>query len=96
MLVLRTDCPDAAWGEQFLTQVRRSSEGRMPAGIHLIGPLPSPMPRRAGRFRSQLLVGAPNRTQVQTAATALVDIAQGIPVKHNLNWSIDIDPQDIY
>ena len=96
MLVMRTDCPDAAWGEQFLTQVRRASEGRLPAGVHLIGPLPSPMPRRAGRFRCQLLVGAPARTQIQTAATALVRIAEGLPAKHSLNWSIDIDPQDIY
>ncbi len=96
MLVLRTDCPDAAWGEQFLAQLRRAAERRLPAGVHLIGPLPSPMPRRAGRFRSQLLVGAPARPQAQAAAGVLVEAAQGLPVKHSLNWSIDIDPQDIF
>ncbi|NND68859.1 MAG: primosomal protein N' [Halioglobus sp.] len=96
LLIVRTDCPDAAWGERFLQELRRAGESRLPQGVHLIGPLPSPMPRRAGRFRSQLLIGAPARPQAQAAASLLVELAQGLPVKHSLNWSIDIDPQDIF
>jgi len=96
LVVLRTDCPNAEYGEQFLQTLRERSTAHLPAGARLIGPLPSPMQRRAGKYRCQLLLMAPNRGAAQAAASLLVANAEELPSRHGLKWSIDIDPQDVY
>ena len=96
LVVLRTDCPDAEYGEQFLQTLRERSTPFLPSGARLIGPLPSPMQRRAGKYRCQLLLTAPTRGAAQTAASVLVANAEALPAKQGLKWSIDIDPQNVF
>jgi primosomal protein N' (replication factor Y) (superfamily II helicase) len=96
LAILRTDCTDAAQGERFLRQLRESVSSQLPSNVQLIGPLPAPMQRRAGRFRSQLLVHSADRQQLQQTAAILVQLAQGQKSARGLNWSVDIDPQDMF
>jgi primosomal protein N' (replication factor Y) len=96
LVVLRTDCSDAKYGEQFLQDLRTRCTPHLPQGAALIGPLPSPMQRRAGKYRCQLLLTASNRTGAQAAASLLVANAEGLPARFGLKWSIDIDPQDVF
>ena len=96
LVVLRTDCGDSEYGEQFLQDLRQQCTRELPTGAVLIGPLPSPMQRRAGKYRSQLLLTASNRATAQAAATALVARADAMPARKGLKWSIDIDPQDVF
>ena len=96
LLILRTDCHDADYGEQFLRDLRRNSQIHLPAGIEMIGPLPAPMQRRAGRFRSQLLVHTAERKLSRMAARTLVEQAQRLSARKGLNWSLDVDPQDMF
>lgn len=96
LLLVRSDCHDADCGEQFLRELRRRCEGRLPRDVDMIGPLPAPMQRRAGRFRSQLLLRCDQRRQSQQAARLLVAEAQLLPTRKGLNWSLDVDPQDMF
>ncbi|MEP5568244.1 MAG: primosomal protein N' [Halioglobus sp.] len=96
LLILRTDCQDANCGEQFLRDLRSNCQTQLPPGIALIGPLPAPMQRRAGRFRSQLLVHSSERRLSHLAARTLVAEAQRLPARKGLNWSLDVDPQDMF
>ncbi len=96
LLLLRTDCARAEVGEDFLHQLRQQVAPQLPAGARMIGPLPSPMQRRAGKFRAQLLVTATNRRDAQAAARRLVNAAEALPAKSDLKWSIDVDPQDLF
>ncbi|RLA49189.1 MAG: primosomal protein N' [Gammaproteobacteria bacterium] len=96
LVILRTDCGDAQCGELFLQNLRDQAAADLPVGTAMIGPLPSPMQRRAGKFRSQLLLTAPNRKTAQAAADILVAIAETLPARRGLKWSIDIDPQDVF
>lgn len=96
LVIIRTDCKDANYGEAFLQTLRHATQPHLPAGAQLIGPLPSPMQRRAGKFRSQLLLNAPNRAIAQQAASLLVTQAEKAPARLGLKWSIDIDPQDMF
>ena len=95
LLMIRSDCPDATTGEQFLAQLRGKLERALPAGCRCVGPLPSPMQRRAGRFRFQLLVSAPDRRSAQVAARRIAGAAEAIPARRGLNWSLDVDPQEV-
>ncbi|RLQ23491.1 primosomal protein N' [Seongchinamella sediminis] len=96
LLLVRTDCQDAEYGDQFLRDLRQRCAGQLSPGIDLIGPLPAPMQRRAGRFRSQLLVHCDQRQQAQQAARLLVAQAQLLRAGKGLNWSLDVDPQDMF
>ena len=96
LVLMRTDCPNAEYGEQFLQTLRERSTPHLPAGARLIGPLPSPMQRRAGKYRCQLLLTAPDRRSAQAAAGVLVANAETLSTRQGLNWSIDIDPQDVF
>lgn len=96
LLMLRTDSVDAEIGEQFLLMLRQQVETRLPPTTKLIGPLPSPMQRRAGKFRSQMLVVTPNRQSAQYAAAELVKVAQTLPLKRGMKWSVDVDPLDTF
>ncbi len=96
LVILRSDCSDAACGEQFLQTVRSQTEPDLPAGARLIGPLPAPMQRRAGKYRSQLILLAPDRRAAQLVAGLLVGRAETVPARRGLKWSIDVDPLDLY
>jgi primosomal protein N' (replication factor Y) len=96
LVIMRTDCGDAACGEKFLQTVREKVQLELPAGVQLIGPLPAPMQRRAGKFRSQLMILAPDRRTAQPAADILVARAEATPARRGLKWSVDVDPQDLF
>jgi primosomal protein N' (replication factor Y) len=96
LLMLRTDSADVETGEQFLTALRQRAEPQLAPNAKLIGPLPSPMQRRAGKFRSQLLVTVDSHKSAQYMAALLVSIAESLPIKRGMKWSIDVDPQDTF
>ena len=96
LVILRSDCSDVALGEEFLQTVRSQVEQALPAGARLIGPLPAPMQRRAGMYRCQLILLAPDRRVAQLAAGLLVARAENVPARRGLKWSIDVDPLDLY
>ena len=96
LALLRTDCSDASEGENFLLALRQKTEQALPPGATLIGPLPAPMPRRAGKHRFQLLLTTTDRRCAHQAANLLVATAETLPVRRGLKWTIDIDPQDLF
>ncbi|MEO6154144.1 MAG: helicase-related protein, partial [Thermomonas sp.] len=66
------------------------------AGIQLSGPLPAPMPRRAGYQRMQLLLAAPQRRQLHAALDVLIPQLYAAPDARKLRWSLDVDPAELY
>jgi primosomal protein N' (replication factor Y) len=61
-----------------------------------LGPVPAPMPRQAGRWRSQLLLQSAERKPLHEAVAALIRQLPGIPETPRVRWSVDIDPVDLY
>lgn len=96
LILLRTDCTDAERGEQFLAGLRKEVEPRLGPGLTLIGPLPSPMQRRAGRYRCQLILLAKSRARARTGLADLVHTAESRSRIRGLNWNVDVDPQDMF
>ncbi len=95
LLVARADAQDLNAAEQFLAALRQGCclDG-LPAGTQLIGPLPSPMQRRKGRYRAQLLAVATSRSVLQAIARQLVQLGEQSPTARRLSWSVDIDALD--
>lgn len=61
-------------------------------GIRIVGPLPAAMARRAGLYRSQLLLAGSSRRELHQAATQLAHCASKEKQPAGLRWFLDIDP----
>ncbi|MES2217421.1 MAG: primosomal protein N' [Pseudomonadota bacterium] len=60
------------------------------------GPVPAPMPRRAGRFRVQLLLQSAKRPMLQHYLKLLIPAIEKLPGKHQVRWSLDVDPLEMF
>ncbi|KQY55224.1 primosomal protein N' [Lysobacter sp. Root494] len=66
------------------------------AQLELHGPLPAPMPRRAGFQRAQLLLSSPERRTLHAALDAALPTIHAAPEARRVRWSLDVDPVDLY
>ena len=71
-----------------------ASPGVAPISVH--GPLPAPMPRRAGRARAQLHLGAAHRPLLQATLSAWMPQLHALKSARKVRWSLDVDPADLY
>ena len=66
-------------------------------GIQLMGPLPAPMERVAGKYRFQLHIQASQRKALHQYMTQLIDyVVHHHSLTSRVRWSVDIDPIDTY
>ena len=64
--------------------------------VEVFDPIPSPMERRAGRFRAQLLMKSVNEKAFHLFLDEWIAILESLPESSRVRWSVDIDPQDMY
>jgi primosomal protein N' (replication factor Y) len=93
LALLRAEAKHAEPPLQFLQQAKALL---LPHGIQLHGPLPAPMPRRAGFVRHQLIVSSPHRRALHAALAAAVAVLYATPQARRVRWSLDVDPVDLY
>jgi len=67
-----------------------------PEGVSLLGPMPAPMPRRAGMMRGQLLLSANDRVRLHAFLPHWLECVRAIPQARRVRWSLDVDPLDLY
>ena len=95
LAALRCDSPDANAGLLFLQQLaEQPGADRAPSGVRIVGPLAAPMARRAGLYRSHLIVAGGSRGAVQAAMKELVVAAGEQRAPTGLRWFVDIDPSE--
>jgi len=93
LAVMRCDSRATAEGLDFLTRcVRQLRTRELTEGIRIVGPLPAAMARRAGLYRSQVILMGGVRKSVHHLATQLVMIADSQKQPAGLRWFMDIDP----
>lgn len=80
----------------FLTQAR--DEGLLISAkspIKLIGPLPAPMNRKAGRHRCQLIIQADQRQTLQQWLTTWIQKLSANKLGQRIRWVVDVDPLEM-
>ncbi|HQX90945.1 MAG TPA: primosomal protein N' [Thermomonas sp.] len=93
LALLRAEAKHAEPPLQFLQQAKALL---LPHGIQLHGPLPAPMPRRAGFVRHQLIVSSPHRRELHAALSTAIAALYAAPEARRVRWSLDVDPLDLY
>tara|TARA_R110000765_G_scaffold159939_3_gene264044 strand:- start:4511 stop:5146 length:636 start_codon:yes stop_codon:yes gene_type:complete len=100
MALLRAEANNAYAANQFLEEALQQAEQLVAQHqldeIDLLGPVPSPMERRAGRYRAQLLLQAAQRSTLHQVVHLLLPILEQHPESRRVRWSIDIDPLDMF
>ena len=79
----------------FLSDAEVCASVRPYPGISVLGPVPSPMERRAGRYRAQLLVDATSRAALQRFLPGWIAELEALPSARKVRWSVDVDPQEM-
>jgi len=98
LALLRAESPAAGPPREFLESARNLADelGAQRLGVNLLGPAPAPMERRAGRFRSQLLLKSTERAQLQKLLAEWVPQLESLPEARKVRWSVDVDPADLF
>ncbi len=65
------------------------------SSLEIMGPIPAPMERRAGRYRAQMLLQSQERHNLHRTVAKLIETCQKRPESRRVRWSVDIDPCDM-
>ena len=99
LALIRAEAEDYRAPESFLSLVRTLADARLresgDTGITLMGPLPAPMEKRAGKFRAQLQISAQQRPVLQHLLAGLCPQIEALREARSVRWSVDVDPQDM-
>ncbi|MFN3237341.1 MAG: primosomal protein N' [Pseudomonadales bacterium] len=91
--IIRAEAVHANIALRFLEETTHITT---PDTVELLGPIPAPMEKRAGRYRAQLLVSSESRAVIHQTLKALVRVAEQSPLANKVRWSVDIDPYDLF
>ena len=94
LALVRAEANNLQQPEQFLRELRQ--HGGNNANVRLLGPLPAPMTKKAGRYRAQLLLQAEQRKDLHQSLQQLCEFGDQLPLGKKVRWSVDVDPVDMF
>ncbi len=97
LALIRAEATQAAMAHNFLQQVLQQAQqlSGSQREIEILGPVPAPMEKRAGRYRAQLLLQSLHRTALHQLLTPLLPIMERMKQARKVRWSVDVDPTDM-
>lgn len=93
MLLLRAEAHRAEDADEFLTQIAAILPQNEQCEV--IGPMPAPMDKKAGKFRRQLMFQTKERSLLQKSFEVALPQIEALPLAKKCRWSLDRDPQDL-
>jgi primosomal protein N' (replication factor Y) len=97
LVILRCEAINKAAGDAFMRAARQHLDTLLTSTeLAVFGPVSAPMERRAGRYRSQLLLQATQRKPLHLALQSWLPQLQQLKQARAVRWSIDVDPHDTY
>jgi primosomal protein N' (replication factor Y) len=96
LALLRAEAPAAAVPLAFLEEARQLAEGLQAQGVLLLGPVPAPMEKRAGRYRAQLLLQAASRAALHRLLERWLPLLEDSKAGRKARWSLDVDPGEMF
>jgi primosomal protein N' (replication factor Y) len=79
-----------------LESARRAANGMALPALRVLGPVDAPLPRKAGRYRVQLLLESADRAALHRALRHVQGHLEEDPAARRARWSIDVDPVQLF
>ncbi len=97
LTLFRAEANNSEDAENFLRQVRHTLESHplYDQQCLVLGPMPAPLAKRAGKYRWQLLLQITTRSQMQKILSSAKSAIQLLPLSKKVRWNLDIEPQDL-
>ena len=92
--LLRAEAPAPEPPHTFLQEALALGKD-LAQGVELLGPVPAPMERRAGRYRAQLLAQTQQRQTLHGFLDDWVERLITLKSARRVRWSLDVDPLDL-
>ena len=96
LAVLRAEAPSLGKPLAFLELAADLVRGFSVKGVRLLGPAPSAMPKKAGRYRAECLLQSTDRRVLHQVLFSLNQALVALPAARHVRWSIDVDPVDTF
>lgn len=93
--LIRVDGKQARTVYTLAQRIAETAQSLVTPAIELLGPVPAPMEKKAGRFRLQLFAKSMNRVALHGFLNQLCLALEQQKLPSNARWSLDIDPYDL-
>lgn len=91
--IIRAEASSTGRAEAFLQLAKQTPSIET---ILNFGPFPAPMEKKAGVFRSHLVLQSPKRPLLQQFLSQFCLLLEHHPLGSKVRWSIDVDPYDMF
>ncbi|RDV24230.1 primosomal protein N' [Alteromonas aestuariivivens] len=91
-VAFRAEAIQAEQAYDFLCQVRSLTDGE--AEVQRLGPMPSLLEKRQGRFRFILILQSGQRGPLHRLLHRCLPAVTALPLAARVRWSVDVDPTD--
>ncbi len=78
----------------FLNQCKQLLQAN-PTGASIVGPLPAPIERKAGKYRYYLVIEAQQRSAIRACLQPNLAEITKLPLAKKVRWQIDVDPKEL-
>lgn len=95
LALIRAEAQQVEAAQAFLQASKRLLQAT-DAAVEVQGPIPAPMPRRAGYHRQQLVLSSAQRRSLHQLLDTTVPALFALPEARRVRWSLDVDPMDLY
>lgn len=96
MAVIRAEAEKPETSMQFLENIQQLTTQIALPELNIMGPMPAIMARRAGMFRSLLLIQAKDKITLQQSLKKLMTEIDRLKKPRKMRWHIDVDPSEIF
>jgi primosomal protein N' (replication factor Y) len=93
--LLRAESTKSERAEHFLQWLQTELSDKTSL-IQMLGPIPSPMIKRQGHFRFQLLLQSMDRKSLHEILSYSTDLIDKQPMAKKVRWSLDVDPTETF
>jgi len=91
--IIRAEASNSGRAEAFLQLARQTPSVN---SVTNFGPFPAPMEKKAGVYRSHLILQSNSRPLLQQFLTQFCLQLEHHPLTNKVRWSIDVDPYDMF
>jgi len=95
LCVIRARAKKQASPSKFLTEAAALLNHNQKL-VLVLGPVPAMMEKRAGNYRAQLLLTTQNRKALHQLLDYHIEAISKLKSSRDCQWSIDVDPVDLY
>jgi primosomal protein N' (replication factor Y) len=94
--LLRAECVKRDPLFHFLDSARECGAIDEHSPLRMLGPASSPMEKRAGRYRGQLLIQSSSRNRLRQFLPGWRAAIAALPEARKIRWSLDVDPIELF